>query len=182
MRENTVLLIDDAEEVTLNDSSGNLKQAIIGSYSSGDSVSIQVPVKWGKHKTIDNDPVCGIVLYDIDNLRREYVMQIMRQGYKKQKVFLHEIYLAIYLETHSEKKLFELIDQYEFNYGEQFNFILDGEQVELISINRGTLLINTLDAFPRMTYRYSFKPQPLTIKTRKQITTQTLTLELGEPA
>ncbi len=179
MRQNTMILIDNTEYAVLTDNNLNLQKPITGSFSSGDAVKIIVPIKWGDNKTINNDPVCGVLMYDLANRRKEYVNQYMQQGYVKKKVFLNEIYIIIYLECHSKKKLFEMIEKYEFNYGEQFNFILDGEKVELISVDSGTLLPDMIGNYPRMSYRYSFKPQPLLIERRKQIDDMTLNLSIG---
>lgn len=179
MLENTIVKIGGTELAELDNKDGLLKRALSSSFSVGDTVEIICPVRYGDAKRIDNNPVCGIVLYDRQTTRPQYFMEKTKQGITKRKAFNSKLYILIYLESSYENKLFELIDRFEYNYGEQFSFILDGQKVDLISIDSGSYLPSMIGNYPRMTYRYSFCPQPLTIKRRIPITTQNLTLEVS---
>lgn len=175
---NARLLINNVEEVTIKEITsgvGNLERSITGAYSIGDSVVVLCPVKYGAKKSIVYDPVCGVVLYD-KPIANRYVDKKMIQGYSKRKIYLNNLYIMVYLECSNEKKLYEISSQYEFNYGESFSFLLDGEKVFLNSVSSGEFLPDIIGNPPRVTYRYSFEPQPYLFAKRKVITTINLSM------
>lgn len=173
----TRVLLSDTEEVDLVDRSGKLKTELTTGHSSGASVKIQVPVLWGNYKKIDNDPVCGILIYDRDTRKTPVHQQL--NGVGKKKWYLGNIYILIYIECSSENKLLQVARQYEFKYGEQFSFLLDGQVVEISIEGAGEFSPSMIGNKPRMAYRYVIQPQPCLKSRRVAIDSLTLTMGSG---
>lgn len=176
--ENSSLLIDGVETVELKTKDGALKSGLSSAYNSGDSVKVIVPTAYGSHKKIDSNPVCGILIYDRNT---RIIPTDLKTSDKigKRKWFLGNLFIMIYIECGSDNKLLELARQYEFNYGEQFNFLLDGEMVGIDMLGNGFYTPDILGNIPRMSYRYMIQPQPYTKKSRTAIDTINLTMESG---
>lgn len=176
MNEDTQLLIG-SETLELKSKDLDLKSPVAGTYATSTAISIKVPVKWGNYKKIDNDPVCGIVIYDKEN--KPIPVDEKISGGNARKIYLGDIFITIYVECSSDYKLHQLARQYEFKYGEQFVFLLDGQEVNIISIDSGIYTPDLIENKPRASYRYKVKPQPYTKSKRTKITTLTLTMESG---
>lgn len=184
-----VAYINDTSQITITDGvntqtvdiisidvdGAELKDALSYDFDAGSTVTVLCPVKKGKISEISTDPICGIIINDkLLDKRDEYVK--MDSGQSKLKRFLGALEVMIYVEASSEKKLLYLARQFEKNYGSEFQFILDGELIE-VYLTDSDYIGAEVGGLARATYIYEIVPQGITIEVGKQITDFTLTVE-----
>lgn len=179
MTKGTKLLLEQSEEVTLKSKDGSISGKITEQHAAGSLVEVLVPVRFGGDKEIDNNPVCGVLVYDRDS-NRTYENVKTKDNYGKYKVYLGKVYVMIYIECYSEGKLLELSRQYEYNYGDEFTFLLDGQVVDIYAVDKGVYTPDLIGNTPRMSYKYAIKPQPYTRENSKALTD--INLQLGSKA
>lgn len=173
----SILEIDDGagtiEEVELlsrpsSTEPGNLATAITNSFPVSSTVRVLCPVRSEDYDSLEPDPICGIVIYDMD-VERQMTTIKLKDSYKI-KEFLGAIGVCIYIDCSSKKKLLKLCREFNRKYGENFVFLLDGE---LVDVYLETSVYNDaiLGSNHRMAYYYKIEPQPYLLVNRAGITT-----------
>jgi len=174
----SVLEIDDGagtiETVELIDTSGTLKEPVVHEFVAGAEVRVICPVRSEDYDDVQPDPVLGIAIYDMDVDSRLTTVP-MASG-SKIKEYLGTLGVVIYIDCSSKKKLLQMSREYNKKYGKSFQFLLDGEQVE-IYMDSSVFADDVIGNNPRMAYYYKIEPQPSLIAQDPQITTITMTVQ-----
>jgi|GEM_PF-1924889 hypothetical protein len=175
----SVLEIDDGGSVTetveLNSRSGELSAAIVNPFSSGDEVRVLCPVRGEDYDSAEPDPICGIKVYDITPMKEDTIMTA-KNGVKL-KQYLANLGILIYIDCKSKTKLSQLIMEFNFKYGEEFQFLLDGERVDIYLETSIFADKEKIGNNPRMAYYYRLQPQPYLLVDFGYIDDLTLTVE-----
>lgn len=174
----SVLELDDGagtiETVELIDTSGSLKNAIVNTFVTGDTVRVICPVRSEDYDDVQPDPVCGISVYDI-GVDKQLTTVPMISG-DKIREYLGNLGVVIYIDCNSKKKLLQMSREYNKKYGKEFQFLLDGEQVE-IYLDSSVFSDDVIGNNPRMAYYYRIEPQPYIVATDPEITSITMTIQ-----
>jgi hypothetical protein len=161
INDSAVLELDDGagttEEVELLNREGELVSALSNSFSQGDTVRALCPIRSEDYDDLEPDPVCGITVYDVA-VNKEDVL-IVTKNRSKLKQYLGTLGILIYIDCKSKKKLLQMVREYNKKYGEGFEFLLDGEQVE-IYMDNSIFNDGIIGTNPRMAYYYRLEPQP----------------------
>jgi hypothetical protein len=177
----SVLKIDNGsgtiEEVELIDRNGSLKEPIINDFTSGNLVSIVCPVRGEDYDSVEPDPLCGVLVYDIDVDKQKTVVR--HKGGTKIREYLGSLGILIYIDCSSKKKLHYMSRQFNREYGEEFQFLLDGEKVD-IYLDNSIYNDGIIGSNPRMAYFYRLEPQPYLYTNTQKIDDLTINLE-SEP-
>ncbi len=173
----SVLEIDDGagtiETVYLADKSGTLIDPLTNDFSNGSVVRVICPVLGEDHDSVEPDPICGIKVYDVGVNKQDTVEKV--KGGSKIKEYLGELGILIYIDCSSKRKLFQMAREFNRKYGKEFQFLLDGEQVD-IYIDASLFADSEIGNNPRMAYYYRIEPQPYIVA--NHITTvNTLTVQ-----
>lgn len=175
----TALQIDNGagtiETVYLKDDEGNLIEPLVNNFNSGAIVRAICPVLSEDYNEITVDPVCGIKIYDMDTDRQRMVMRAKNTS--KIKEYLGSLGVLIYIDCRSKKKLLQMSREYNKKYGKEFQFLLDGEQVD-IYMESSAFTDDVIGNNPRMAYFYKIEPQPYLLTNPPAITTITLATEV----
>lgn len=178
IRDTSVLELDDGngttEIVELMDRSGTLTDSITNAFSSGDEVRVLCPVRGEDYDSIEPDPICGIKIYDLSVGKEDYIMTA-KNGVKL-KQYLGNLGILIYIDCNSKDKLFQLAREFQFKYGQEFEFLLDGERVD-IYLDSSVFADSSIGNNPRMAYYYRLQPQPYLLVDFGYIDDLTLTVE-----
>jgi hypothetical protein len=94
----------------------------------------------------------------------------------KLKQYLGNLGILIYIDCNSKDKLFQLSREFNFKYGDEFQFLLDGEKVD-IYLENSIFADNYIGNNPRMAYYYRLQPQPHLLVDFGYIDDLTLTVE-----
>lgn len=165
------------EEVQLTSKTGILKTALTNSFSSGDTVNVLCPVRSENYDDMEPDPICGVVVYDKIIDKEDTVVKI-KDGYKQKKL-LGFSGVMVYIDCASKKKVLQLANEYNVNYGERFQIFLDGELVDVI-LETSQFVDDTIGNNPRMSYYYEIQPQPYNTSTTIPVDSLTVTLESSD--
>lgn len=175
----SVLELDDGvsttEIVELNSRSGELDTAIVNAFSAGDEVRVLCPVRGEDYDSVEPDPICGIKVYDITPQKEDTIM-VAKNGVKL-KQYLANLGILIYIDCKSKTKLNQLIMEFNFKYGEEFQFLLDGERVDIYLESSVFADKEKIGNNPRMAYYYRLQPQPYLLVDFGYIDDLTLTVE-----
>lgn len=162
------------EEVELINKSGKLLNPIANDFTSGDTVNVLCPTLSQSHDSVEPDPVCGIVVYDKQSVKENYI-ETVRDGYIH-KFYTGALGIIIYIDCTSDKKLLQLSCEFDFNYGERFQFLLDGELTNVV-LENAVYAESIIGNNPRMAYYYSIDPQA--IKDASNIPIDTINLNVN---
>lgn len=182
MTDTSILEIDDGagtvETVELINRSGELNTALTHAFSAGAEVRVICPVRSEDYDELEPDPICGIKIFDLSADRREDRVN-MKNGFKI-KEYLGNLGVMIYIDCNSKKKLLQMAREYNKRYGREFEFLLDGERVDIYmesDLFADTMIGNN----PRMAYYYRIEPQPYLVMNSIIDASDTLTLEVIPP-
>jgi hypothetical protein len=148
-----------------------LKEPLVNAFAIGDVVTVLCPVRGEDYDSVEPDPVCGVVVFDVGVEKTDTIVKT--RDTNKTKQFLGPLGVAIYIDCSSKKKLLQLVREFNLKYGERFQFLLDGEQVDVI-IDSHIFADDTIGNNPRMTYFYKIEPQPYTVVVPVAIDTLTV--------
>lgn len=162
------------EIVELIDKEGNLATPLTNSFSAGSTVEIICPVRSEDYDELEPDPICGIKVYDM-NVEKQAEMIPIKNG-SKVKEYLGALGIVIYIDCRNKKKLLQMSREYNRKYGKEFQFLLDGEQVE-IYLDSSSFSDSIIGNNPRMAYYYKLEPQPYLLATGVAI--DDLTINIG---
>ena len=162
------------EEVELLNRDGALVDPIVNSFASGSEVRVICPVRAEDFDSLQPDPVCGVKIYDV-SVDKQDTVQKTKNG-NKVKTYLGNLGILIYIDCSSKKKLLQMAREFNFKYGKEFQFLLDGEQVD-IYMESSVFADNMIGNNPRMAYYYRLEPQPCLYVNRGVIETLTITPE-----
>jgi hypothetical protein len=172
INDTSVLEIDDGagtvETVELISKSGSLSEALTNAFTAGDAVRSE------DYDALEPDPICGIKVFNVTADRREDVIRL-KNG-TKIKEYLGSLGIVIYIDCSSKKKLLQMAREYNKKYGNEFQFLLDGERVE-IYMDSSLFGEETIGNNPRMAYYYRIEPQPYLVASSIEGTSTTLTVE-----
>lgn len=159
--DHSMIELDDeagtTETVTLIDKEGTLLAPLVNSFPSGAIASVICPVLSEDYDDVQPDPVCGIKVTDVKVNRQRTVTKAKNISLIKE--YLGELGLVIYIDCSSKKKLLQMAREYNRNYGKEFQFVLDGEQVEIYR-DSSAFIEDVIGNNPRVAYYYNFEPQP----------------------
>lgn len=176
INQTSILQLDDGagitEQVELVSDNGLLREALVNPFSAGDEVTVLCPVRGEDYDSVEPDPVCGVVVYDMGVDKQDTVVKTRDK--RKTKQFLGPLGVAIYIDCSSKKKLLQLAREFNLKYGERFQFLLDGEQVDVM-LDSSVFVDDEIGNNPRMTYLYRIEPQPYTVVVPVAIDTLTIT-------
>ena len=177
----SVLEIDNGagtiETVQLVTKDGELDSALTNSFSEDDEVRVICPVRSEDYDELEPDPICGVKVFEIQ-ANKQNTIQKTKNG-SKTKQYLGTLGILIYIDCRSKKKLLQMSREYNRKYGSEFQFLLDGEQVEIYMDGTGIFSDDIIGNNPRMAYYYRLEPQPyLYANNHYQITDFTLTTEV----
>jgi hypothetical protein len=176
--DHSVIEIDNGagttEIVTLIDKDGNLLEPLTNSFASGSTVEILCPVESEDYDDVQADPVCGIKVVDMKIDRQRTVMVAKNRSLVKE--YLGALGIVIYIDCSSKKKLLQLSREYNKKYGKEFQFLLDGEQVE-IYMESSVFTEDVIGNNPRVAYYYKLEPQPYMMVQSPEMTSITLTVD-----
>jgi len=176
--DHSVIEIDNGsgttERVTLIDKDGNLLEPLENSFASGSVVEVLCPVESEDYDDVQADPICGIKVIDMKVDRQSTVMVAKNRSLIKE--YLGALGVVIYIDCSSKKKLLQLAREYNRKYGKEFQFLLDGEQVE-IYLDTSVFTEDVIGNNPRIAYYYNLEPQPYLIANDPRI--ELLTLSMG---
>lgn len=157
----TAAQLDDGggttETVLMTDLSGTLETALTNSFTAGDIVRLICPTLSEDFDSVEPDPICAIKVFDAD-VNKELSVEKTING-SKIKEFLGALGILIYIDCSSKKKLLQLKREYDRKYGQEFQILLDGEQVE-VYLEAGVFTDDMIGNNPRMSYYYRIEPQP----------------------
>ena len=157
----SILEIDDGsgtiETVELIDKSGNLSEALTNNFSSGDEVRIICPVRSEDYESLEPDPICGIKVFDMTAMKQLTVQKTKNNS--KIKEYLGALGVMVYIDCSSKKKLLQMAREYAKKYGDEFTFLLDGEQVEIF-MESDNFIDDVIGNNPRKAFYYRIEPQP----------------------
>jgi hypothetical protein len=175
----SVLEIDNGsgtiETVYLLNKSGELVNPLNNNFSEYDEVRVICPVLGEDFEDLEPDPVCGIKVYDVDTEKRKDIIKLKDSS--KTVEYLGNLGIIIYIDTQHKKKLLQMSREFNKKYGSEFQFLLDGEQVE-IYLDSDTFTEDVIGNNPRKAYFYRIEPQPYLYAKDPQITTINLTTEV----
>jgi len=176
----SILEIDNGsgttEIVELNSRSGELSDSIVNSFLAGAEVRVLCPIRGEDYDSMEPDPICGIKVYDIAVDKQDTIM-VAKNGVKL-KQYLGSLGILIYIDCNSKKKLDQLVREFNFKYGKEFQFFLDGEKVD-IYLESSLFSDSAIGNNPRMAYYYRLDPQPYLLVDFGYIDDLTLTVESG---
>ena len=182
MTDTSVLEIDDGagtvETVELINRSGELNVALTHAFSAGAEVRVICPVRSEDYDELEPDPICGIKIFDLSADRREDRI-MMKNGFKV-KEYLGNLGVMIYIDCNSKKKLLQMAREYNKRYGREFEFLLDGERVD-IYMESDLFAPDMIGNNPRMAYYYRIEPQPYLVMNSIVDASDTLSLEVVPP-
>jgi hypothetical protein len=174
----SILELDDGggttETVELIDRSGTLTDALTNSFSSGDEVRVLCPVRGEDYDSVEPDPICGIKIFDFIPMKEDTIL-VTKNGVKL-KQYLADLGILIYIDCRSKKKLMQLAMEFNNKYGQEFQFLLDGERVD-IYLDTSIFADSEIGNNPRIAYYYRLQPQPHLLVDFGYIDDLTLTLE-----
>jgi hypothetical protein len=174
----TILEVDNGagviDEVELLDRSGGLVNPITHAFASGSEVRAICPVRAEDFDSLQPDPICGVKIYDV-SVDKQDTTQRTKNG-NKIKTYLGSLGIIIYIDCSNKKKLLQMAREFSFKYGKEFQFLLDGEQVD-IYMESSVFADNMIGNNPRMAYYYRLEPQPYLYVNRGTISTVNLSLE-----
>jgi len=160
-------------EVTeLMNRNGDLINPLVNAFPIASTVRVICPVRSEDYDDIQPDPICGIKVTGMDTDRQDTIMPF--KGGSKTKQYLGALGVMIYIDCRSKKKLLQMSREYNKKYGKEFQFLLDGEQVE-IYMESSVFADDVIGNNPRMAYYYKIEPQPYMVAEPSPITTINLT-------
>jgi hypothetical protein len=162
------------EEVELLNRDGSLVNPTTNAYPSGSEVRAICPVKAEDFDSVEPDPVCGIKIYDATSIRDTTILKT-KNG-TKIKEYLGTLGIIIYIDCSNKKKLLQMVREFNFKYGEAFQFLLDGERVDIYQEST-VFADDMIGNNPRMAYYYRIEPQPYLLVNVGWIDTLTITPE-----
>jgi len=162
------------ETVDLISINGELSEELVNSFASGVEVRCICPVRNEDNESLEPDPICGIMVYDINVDKDECIVQTKNRS--KIKEYLGSLGILIYIDCSSKKKLMQMAREFNKKYGREFQFLLDGEQVD-IYMDSSIFTEEVIGNNPRMAYYYQIEPQPYLLVNRVPIETITVTVE-----
>lgn len=178
INDTTALEIDNGagtiETVYLKDREGGLITPLVNAFNSGATVRAICPVRSEDYEEISPDPICGVKVYDVSVDKQRMVMRTKNGS--KIKEYLGELGILIYIDCRSKKKLLQMAREYNKKYGEEFQFLLDGEQVD-IYMESSAFADDVIGNNPRMAYYYKIQPQPYLLMNNPAI--EVLNLAIG---
>lgn len=176
-----VLQVDDGygtiETIEVVDRDLNLKTPMVNGFTSGDEVIVVCPVRSEEYDELEPDPICGIHVYDMD-AGKERTVELVKNG-SKTKEYLGSLGLLVYIDCSSKKKLLQMSREFNRKYGREFEFLLDGELVD-IYLENTVFADEVIGNNPRMVYYYRIEPQPYLFANTVPIDTITVTVQ-SEP-
>lgn len=179
--DSTMLEIDNGlgtvETVQLITRDGDLADELSNSFSSGDEVRAICPIRGEDLDSLEPDPICGIMVYDLGVDKDQVIIKAKNNS--KVKEFLGTLGILIYIDCSSKKKLLMMSREFNKKYGKEFSFLLDGERVE-IYLDSMRFTDSVIGNNPRMAYYYLFEPQPYLLANVKRIDSLTLTVDSEE--
>jgi hypothetical protein len=143
-------------------------------YSAGDEVRVLCPVRSEDYDILEPDPICGIKIYD-KNTGRDPDILVTQNGVKY-KEYLGSLGIIIYIDCSNKKKLLQLSREFDNKYGQEFQFLLDGDKVD-VYLDNSVFSEAIIGNNPRMAYYYKIEPQPYTLVNFGYIEDLTLTTE-----
>ncbi len=161
-------------ELQLANKGGALKSSPGTAFSSGDTVNVLCPTVMGDYDNTEPDPVCGVTFFDKRVGNNEVYISYLNGT--AHKIFTGALGVLVYIDCSSKKKLLQLISEYNYNYGERFKILLDGELV-FVLLETAQFVEDSIGNNPRMAYFYYIEPQPITIAKTVEISTLTLTVD-----
>lgn len=168
----SVLEIDDGagniETVELIDKQGTLSAPLTKAFPDKSEVRVVCPVLSEDYDQLEPDPLCGIKVYDVEAKKRLMVQKT--KNIPKTKEYLGSLGVIVYIDCKSKKKLLQMSREYNRKYGNEFKFLLDGEQVEIYMEN-SVFAEDTIGNNPRMAYFYRIEPQPYLYSSDARIST-----------
>jgi hypothetical protein len=156
------------ETVELLDKQGTLSRPITNKFLKDDEVRVVCPVRSEDYDQLEPDPICGIKVYDMEAKKR--LTTQVNKGVSKTKEYLGTLGVVIYIDCKSKKKLLQMSREYNKKYGNEFKFLLDGEQVEIYMEN-SVFAEEVIGNNPRMAYFYRIEPQPFLYSSNPKIST-----------
>lgn len=157
----SILEIDNGagniETVELIDKSGNLSEALVNNFSSGDEVRVICPIRSEDYESLEPDPICGIKVYDMVAKKQLTIQKTKNRS--KVKEYLGALGVMVYIDCSSKKKLLQMAREYAKKYGDEFTFLLDGEQVEIF-MESDAFIDDVIGNNPRKVFYYRLEPQP----------------------
>jgi hypothetical protein len=179
INDTSILQLNDGagtiDTVELLSRDGELKSALVHNFNTGSAVSVLCPVRSEDYDDLQPDPICGIKVYDMKVDRQRTVVRTKNGS--KIKEYLGALGILIYIDCKSKKKLLQMSREYNKKYGEEFQFLLDGEQVD-IYLESSVFADDVIGNNPRMAYYYLIEPQPYLLINPPALTTVTLTTEV----
>lgn len=176
-----VLQIDDGygniETIEVIDRDLTLKEPIVNGFTNGDEVSVLCPIRSEEYDELEPDPLCGIHVYDID-AGKDRTVELVKGG-SKTKEYLGALGILVYIDCNSKKKLLQMSREFNRKYGVEFEFLLDGELVD-IYLDNTVFADDMIGNNPRMAYYYRLEPQPYLFANTVSISTITVTTQ-SEP-
>ena len=170
--------IEPAQVESLAGTTVTMGTAITGTYSIGDDIRVTCPVRAEDYDQMEPDPICGIKIYDKDTKRTPDILST-KNG-PKYVEYLGNLGIIVYIDCSMKKKLLQLCREYDNKYGEEFEFLLDGDKVTAY-IEDSTYTPDIIGNNPRMAYYYRIEPQPYSQINFGYTETLTLTVQ-SEPA
>lgn len=181
INDSSLIEVDDGagttEQVELLSRGGGIKEAFTNSFSNGSTVRVLCPARGEDIDTVEPDPVCGIKIFDFSVEKTQ--ASIPMKDSSKMKENLGKIGLCIYIDCSSKKKCLQLSREFNKKYGWEFQFLLDGEQVD-IYLESSLFNDGIIGSNPRVAYYYRFQPQPYTLAIPVPIDTFTITPDSEE--
>jgi len=161
------------EQVELANAGGELITALVHNFANGAVVRVLCPVRGEDVNSTSPDPVCGIKVFDV-SVEKEETVQPTNNG-SAIKEYLGSLCILIYIDCRYEKKVLQLAREFNSKYGKEFQFLLDGEQVD-IYLESSIFKASVIGENPRMAYFYRLEPQPQLVASYVE-TVNTITLE-----
>jgi len=182
INDDCILQIDDGygtiETVEVIDRDLTLKDSITNGFTSGDEVTVLCPVRSEEYDDLEPDPICGIHVYDVD-AEKERTVQLMKNS-SKVKEYLGSLGILVYIDCSSKKKLLQMSREFNRKYGREFEFLLDGELVD-IYLENAVFADEIIGNNPRMAYYYRLEPQPYLFVNTVSMETITITVQSEPP-
>jgi hypothetical protein len=178
INDTSLIELDDGagtkENAELLSRNGTLKEPLAHAFDSGSIVRVLCPVRGEDLDDIEPDPVCGVKVWDIQAEKREDTMTAKNST--KTREYLGRLGIIVYIDCGHKKKLLQMARQYNKRYGKEFQFLLDGEQVDVYmesSLFADEMIGNNM----RMAYYYRIEPQPFILALPTPITTFVMTMQ-----
>jgi hypothetical protein len=164
------------EEVELLNREGGLVNPTVHAFSSGNEARVICPIRAEDFDSLQPDPVCGVKIYDV-SVDKQDTVEHTKNG-SKIKTYLGSLGIIIYIDCSNKKKLLQMAREFQFKYGKEFQFLLDGEQVD-IYMESSVFADNMIGNNPRMAYYYRLEPQPYLYLNRGNIELLNLSISSG---